>query len=42
MFLIDQPAPTPDAAGAAKALSLCSDQLVVEIGKWLFRSRSAG
>ena len=34
-FVVQQPAPTPDAPGAVRALTVASDQLAVQIEAWL-------
>ena len=34
-FVVQQPAPTPDAPGAVRALTAASDQLAVQIEAWL-------
>jgi cholesterol transport system auxiliary component len=34
-FTIEKPAPTPDAAGGVKALSLCADQLSDSVIEWV-------
>ncbi len=36
-FVVQQPAPTPDAPGAVRALTVASDQLAVQIEAWLAR-----
>lgn len=34
-FVVQQPAPTPDAQGAVRALTAASDQMAVQIAAWL-------
>ena len=34
-FVVQQPAPTPDAVGAVRALTAASDQMVAQIEAWL-------
>jgi cholesterol transport system auxiliary component len=34
-FTIEKPAPTPDAAGGVKALSLCADELSDSVTQWV-------
>jgi cholesterol transport system auxiliary component len=34
-FVVQQPAPTPDAVGAVRALTAASDQMAVQIEAWL-------
>jgi cholesterol transport system auxiliary component len=34
-FVVQQPAPTPDAQGAVRALTAASDQMVMQIEAWL-------
>jgi cholesterol transport system auxiliary component len=41
-FEIEKPAPTPDAAGGVKALSLCADELSDSVTQWLSREISGG
>jgi cholesterol transport system auxiliary component len=36
-FVVRQPAPTPDAQGAVRALTAASDQMAVQIETWLAR-----
>ena len=37
-FVIEKPAPTPDAAGGVAALSQCADELAVLINQWALAS----
>jgi cholesterol transport system auxiliary component len=38
-FEIEKSAPSPDAAGGARALSLCSDELVALISQWVVQQQ---
>lgn len=41
-FTIEKPAPTPDAAGGVKALSLCADELSDSVTEWAAGEVSGG
>jgi cholesterol transport system auxiliary component len=34
-FMIEKPAPTPDAVGGVKALSLCAEELLDSVSEWV-------
>jgi cholesterol transport system auxiliary component len=41
-FTIEKPAPTPDAIGGVKALSLCADELSDSVTQWMTGELSGG